>query len=437
MRSNNHFTISILFICNLFGNDIVSSKNTYKYSTIMDIPDLSFVGKVYSGLDILEQMDFRPLRNKSIAIITNQSAVNRNNQHLLDLLKRYPDIKVTFLLSMQYGIWNTDDKRSKMIGRDGLSPIHKAQIIDLFKTYLYPPSWVMDNIDLILVDYQDTGARYTTYTATLSKVFESASDFEVPILVLDRPNPIRGDLISGPIPRLEFQSFESYHLFPIRHGLTIGEMSLIINEMGWIKDLKRIKLIIVPMANWKREMWYLDTKLPIKNLTPYLKSPQSLLAYSGMDLFRGTNLNIGFGTGAPYMVIGAPWLSTTYLLTKLKEHNLPGVKFKEIEYRPKGSTYHKRAPKYDNLKCSGIELNIINENLFKPIETATTMLMLIHQLFPRQFQWEENGYIDLLFGSNELRILAAQKKDPDHLSALWSKDIFKFNEFRKSFLIYK
>ena len=102
----------------------------------------------------------------------------------------------------------------------------------------------MNNIDLILVDYQDTGSRYTTYTATLSKVFESASDYEVPVFLIDRPNPIRGDLISGPIPRLEFQSFESYHLFPIRHGLTIGEMALIINEMGWIKDLKRINLNI-------------------------------------------------------------------------------------------------------------------------------------------------------------------------------------------------
>ena len=182
MRSNSHFGNFTFFIFNLFGNNIVSQKNTYKYSKIVDIPDLSFVGTVYSGLDIIEQMDFKPLRNKSIAIITNQSAVNRNNKHLLDLIKRYPDIKITFLLSMEHGIWSTDDKRSKMIGRDGLSPLHKAQIIDLFKTYLHPPSWVMNNIDLILVDYQDTGARYTTYTATLSKIFESASDFDVPIL---------------------------------------------------------------------------------------------------------------------------------------------------------------------------------------------------------------------------------------------------------------
>ena len=182
--------------------------------------------------------------------------------------------------------------------------------------------------------------------------------------------------------------------------MTIGEISLMINEMGWIKDLKKVQLNIIPMANWERSMWFKDTKLPNKNLTPFLKKSSSLLAYVGMDLFRGTNLNIGFGTDIPYLLVGAPWLSTNYLLDKLKEQNLNGVEFKEIEYRPKGSWfYYKRVPKYDNLKCSGIELKIVDENTFEPIKTATSLLILINQLFPRQFQWEENNYIDLLFGS--------------------------------------
>ena len=438
MRSNSPFLILFVFVISqLYSGDNDSTIFQYKYSKIVNVPDLSFIGKVYSGLDILEQMDFKPLRNKSIAILTNQSAVNRSNEHLLDILVKYPDIKVNYLFSMEHGIWGTDDKRSKLVGRDGIDPLHKAPIIDLFKTYLYPPSWVMNNIDIILVDYQDTGSRYSTHTATLSKVFESASDFEIPVYVIDRPNPIRGDILDGPIPRMEFQSLESYHLFPIRHGLTIGEMSLIINELGWVKDSKRIELNIIPMANWKRDMWFEDTNLPWRNIAPYLINSSSLLAYTGMDLFRGTNLNIGFGTAAPYMVVGSPWISTSYLIQKLMDQNLPGVDFKEIEYRPRGSTYHNRTPKYDNLKCSGIELIILDQDSFNPIATATTILVLINKLFPRQFQWEKNNYIDKLFGSNELRILAAQKKDPDHLPPIWLQDIYKFNEFRQPFLIYK
>tara|TARA_Y100000590_G_C15665420_1_gene994260 strand:+ start:109 stop:1419 length:1311 start_codon:yes stop_codon:yes gene_type:complete len=429
------FILFLISISQLDGKD--SSDIEFKYSKIMAIPDLSFLDNVYSGLDILEQMDFKPLKNKSIAILTNQTALNRNGKHLLDLLKEKKDINVPFILSMEHGLWGIDDNRAKMIGRNQIEPVQGAQIIDMHTTYLTPPNWVMNKIDIILVDFQDTGSRYTTYLATLSKVFESAHDYSVPVIILDRPNPIRGDIVDGPIPRTEFQSFESYHLLPIRHGLTLAEICLIVNEMGWIKDLKRVELNIVPMSGWKREMWFGETKLVWRNLTPSLLNEINLLAYNGMDLFRGTNMNIGFGTKTPYMIIGAPWLSTPFIVEKLNKQNLPGVLFKAINYRPSGSIYHARVPRYDGQSCSGIKIMIQDRNLFKPIATATTILILIQQLHPREFQWEKNDYIDKLFGTNDLRIIAAQKKPPDHLPPLWLQDVYKFNEFRKPFLLYQ
>jgi uncharacterized protein YbbC (DUF1343 family) len=270
----------------------------------------------------------------------------------------------------------------------------------------------------------------------MSKIFETASERRIPVMVLDRPNPLRGDIVDGPVPRTEFQSFESYHLFPIRHGLTLGEMSILINEMGWIKDLKRVDLTVVPMSNWDRDMWFDDTQLPWRNPAPFLLNPSNLLAYAGMDLFRGTNMNIGFGTETPYMIVGSPWLATSFLLQKLKDQRLPGVEFKEKKYRPTGSIYYTRVPKYDGQSCGGIQLNITDRDEFNPLTTATTIMLLIHQLHPREFQWEGDGYIDKLFGSNDLRIIAAQKKPPNHLSAIWAQDVYKFNEFRQTFLIY-
>ena len=235
-----------------FGDDIGNKK--FKFSKVMAVPDLTFLNNVYTGLDILEQMDFEPLKNKNIAVLSNHTAVNRNGKHLLDLLKETGNINVHYLFAMEHGIWGVDDKRSKMIGRDQVDPIHNAPIIDLFNTYLYPPRWVMEKIDMVLIDFQDTGTRYSTNIATMSKVFESASNHKVPVVVLDRPNPLRGDIINGPVPRTEFQSFESYHLFPIRHGLTVGEMAIIINEMGWAKESKRVELNVIPLSNWKRNM---------------------------------------------------------------------------------------------------------------------------------------------------------------------------------------
>tara|TARA_B100000686_G_scaffold347198_1_gene435379 strand:+ start:858 stop:2165 length:1308 start_codon:yes stop_codon:yes gene_type:complete len=413
-----------------------SAKDKYQYSKILSIPDLSFSPKVYTGLDILEQMDFKHLASKRIGILTNHTSVNRNGKHILDLIQIDSSIVVHVLFEPEYGIWGLDDSRAKLIGREKLDPVHGAEIINIFDGMVYPPKWAMSTLDLIVIDLQDTGVRYTTFLASISKLFEAASDWRIPILVLDRPNPIRGDIIDGPIPRTEFQSFESYHLFPIRHGLTIGEACVLINEMNWVKDSKHVDLTIIPMANWERESWFSDTKLIWKNPLPFIKSPETLLAYVGMDLFRGTNLNIGFGTDQPYLYLGAPWLVTSFFLDKLKNYKLPGVTFDEVNYRPKGSIYYNKIPKYDGQSCSGIKISITNKDEYDPIRTATSIIMLIYNLHPREFQWIGDGYIDKLFGSNLLRTITAQGKSPEMLPPHWTHDINLFNQFRQKYLIY-
>ena len=428
----------ILFIT--FVSILICQKQdnfSFNNSKILSVPDLSFSKNVYSGLDILEQMDFKILKDKKIIILTNHSAINKNGKHLLDLLKSYPTIKVKAILELEHGLWGIDDKRNKLIGREKIDPVHGARIIDLFEKYIYPPKWVFRDADILLVDFQDTGSRYTTYITTLSKVFESASDSKVEVMILDRPNPIRGDVIDGPVPREEFQSYESYHLLPIRHGMTLGEISILINEMGWIKDLKKVDLTVVPLSNWKRDMWFHKSSLQWRNPIPHIKNELTLLAYNGMDLFRGTNLNMGFGTNKPYLIIGAPWLEINYLLDKINKLDLQGVRFKAINYRPRGTLNSHRVPKYDGLACSGIEIEIINQDEFNPIITATSIMLLIHQLHPRQFKWESDDYIDKLFGSDILRVIASQNKKPDQLAPHWFKDVTKFIDFRKSYLLYE
>ena len=408
----------------------------YHHSQILSIPDLSFFPQVYTGLDILEQMDFVPIRAKKLGILTNHTAVNRNGEHILDLLRKELSIKVHVLFEPEYGIWGLDDSRAKLLGREPIDPIHGARIINIFDGMVYPPKWAMSELDLIVIDLQDTGVRYSTFLASISKLFEAASDWEIPVMVLDRPNPLRGDIIDGPIPRTEFQSLEAYHLVPIRHGLTIGESCVLINEMKWVKDSKHVELKIIPMANWERDTWFDETQLPWKHPIPFIKDLETLLAYSGMDLFRGTNLNTGFGTDRPYLYIGAPWLVANFFLDKLNDFGLSGVLFEEIKYRPRGSIYYNRIPKYDGQSCSGIKISITDKNEFDPIRTATYIIMLIHNLHPREFQWIGDGYIDKLFGSNLLRTVTAQSKHPEMLPPQWAHDVYLFNQFRQPYLIY-
>ena len=400
------------------------------------MPDLSFFDHIYTGLDILEQMDFKFLKNKNVGLFCNHTAINRNNTHLLDLIGKNKTINIKAIFEPEFGIWGVDDKRAKLIGSERIDPVSGAKIFNLLKRSLYPPDWILKELDLIVIDIQDTGSRYSTFIASITKLFESASKHRIPVIILDRPNPIGGVKIEGPLPRTNFQSFEAYHLLPIRHGMTIGEILLMVNEMGWAKDLMRVELSIIPIVNWERNQYLDETNLPWKKPVPYINDINSLIMFSGMDLLRGTNLNVGFGTKSPYLIFGSPWLASSFFKEKLDMLNLPGVSFEEIEYRPKGSMYYNRVAKYNGRHCSGIKINVIDKNLVKPLETATSIITLIERLHPREFRWAAHGYIDKLFGSNQLRLFVAQKKPPSYLSPQYMHDEIEFSKFRNKFLLY-
>ena len=432
----NNFLKNIFFVLITFCFSAAEDRR-YTFSSIVNVPDLSFFNHVYTGLDILEQKDFDLIKDKKIGIFCNHTAVTRNNKHILDILGGYDDINIEAIFEPEYGIWGMDDSRAKLIGSKRIDPVTGAKVFNLLDRSLYPPNWIMKSLDVIVIDIQDTGVRFSTFISSITKLFESASDYKIPIIVLDRPNPINGLRIEGPLPREEYQSYEAYHLLPIRHGMTIGEILLMVNEMGWVKDLKRVDLKIIPMANWDRNQYIDDTKIPWKKPAPYIKDLNTLIMYSGMDLLRGTNLNIGFGTESPYLIFGSPWLATKFFKEKLEMLNLPGVSFKEIEYRPTGSPYYDRVPKYNGMSCSGLKVSVVDRKLVKPIEIATSIMTLISQLHPREFRWESNGYIDKLFGSNQLRLFVAQRKPPDYLSPQYMHDEIEFSKFRETFLLYK
>lgn len=420
----------LLTLSLVFGRD-------FRYSHIMEVPDLSFHPSVFTGLDVLEQMNFAPLHNKRIGIFCNQTAVNQNGRHLLNLLVDYPQVEVSIIFAPQYGLFSSNDKRLKIQGNNNIDPLHGARIVEVFGRTVKPPNWSMRNLDLIVVDFQDTGIRYSTYMATLTKIMEVANEWSIPVMVLDRPNPLRGDRVDGPVVRPAYQSFEGYHLVPIRHGLTLGEYALMINEMGWIKDLKRVDLTVIPMINWKRNYWFKDLGRAWINPAPDLKDFNTLLAYTGFGLVEGTNLNDGRGTNSPYMRVGAPWLSGEHLAHILLKYNFPGLKLKVVEYIPRQRPQDRMVPRYVNEVCSGIEIEITDPDRFDPLATATAIIVLVSQLYPREFQWAEYDRIDKLYGYDQLRVFAAQGKSPNYLPPLWFHDVLRFSEFRQRFLLYK
>ena len=410
---------------------------SFNHSIVMPVPDLSFHPSIFYGLDVLEQMDFKPLYGKTIGVFTNQTAVNRQGTQLLDLLKAHPKIDVEIIFTPQYGLFAQQNERFKIQGDQKFDPIYNARIVEVFGRNVKPPEWAMRGLDLILIDIQDTGVRYSTYVATTTKIMEVASEWNTPVILLDRPNPLRGDRVDGPVVRPQFQSFEGYHLVPIRHGMTIGEMAIMANEMGWIKNLKRVNLTVIPMANWKRAYWLDKSEHPWVKPQPKIKSLRTNLAYVGFGLLEGTNLNDGRGTSRPYMRAGAPWLSGSHLVEKLTALNLPGVEFRIVEYIPRKRPEDRMVPMHVNKVCSGVDIYITDANRYDPLATATAIMVLAYQLYPRQFQWDGLNRIDMLYGHSQLRIFAAQGKPANYLPPLWLKDVLKFNEFRQQFLLYQ
>jgi len=415
---------------------IIAQENEYTYSSIMDIPNLSFMEEVYCGLDILEQMDFEPIRGKSITVCISPGSVDRKGRHLLDVLQMQPDITIKYILVPEYGLFGKDDSRLKIIGDKIYDPVTGARIVDIFGRFVIPPKWALQDVDLILIDLPDSGVRYSTFMTSTTKIIEAAAPLDIPVLILDRPNPLGGIQIDGPIVRPAFQSFEGYHLVPIRHGLTVGEYILMINETGWAKDLARVNLTIIPMANWKRGMWQDNTHIPYIPSEPDIVSLEAHNAFVGMNLLKGTNLNIGHGTDKPFLRFGAPWISSDHVLEKLNSLELTGVEFTRIRYTPRMKQGATIVPLYQNEECSGLEITITDRLEFSPLATATGIIITINQLYPREFQWTGDGYIDKLFGHELLRTFSAQGKPANYLPPLWFHDVVRFNEFRQQFLLY-
>jgi len=437
---NYYRNISRRLIISIFSFSLllypVTAQDEYNFTKIYDGPDLTFLSKVFTGLDILEQVDFLPLQGKTIGLLCNQSSVNRNGKHILDLLTNQENISVKSIFEPEFGLFGNHAKEVILSGENEIEPLTGAGIFDLFGRYAIPPARSLEDLDLILIDIQDTGVRYTTFMTSITKMMEIASKTGIPVMVLDRPNPLRGDRVDGPVIRTEFQSYVGYHLVPIRHGLTVGEYSLLVNEMGWIKNLGRADLTIVPMVNWKRDMWHSKTGLPWVPLTPELIDLKTVHSYTGMALFQGTNLNIGQGTSKPYFRIGAPWISGRYLLEKINEFKIPGVKFNAIRFKPIAGLNDIFEPRFLGEVCEGLEIEIENMDVANPLAYATTILILIHHLYPQEFRWTQDGYADKLFGYDLLRTFAAQDKPPDYLPPLWFHEVHRFESFRQKFLLY-
>ncbi len=336
------------------------------------------------------------------------------------------DVQVTALFGPEHGFKGAAAD-GRYIGTDSLDGI---PIYSLYNSTHKPDSAMLARVDMLVFDIQDIGARYYTYIWSLSYIMEAATEYHIPLVVLDRPNPISGSRVEGNVN--DTSSFVGRFPIAARHGMTVGELARMFRGEKWVPDLQ---LTIIPLRNYRREMWYDATGLPFIPPSPNMGSLATAAVYPGMCLLEGTSLSEGRGTDSPFLLFGAPWLNGTQLTERLNSLNLPGAVFRDTVFVPRhipGKAYH---PKYENRRCNAVYLNVTNRDQYRPFETALRILYEIKHMHPDSLTFRGKGF-DRLAGTHTLRELLRNNAPWPRIKREAVKGLKRFKTIRERYLLY-
>jgi uncharacterized protein YbbC (DUF1343 family) len=391
---------------------------------------------VQTGLERLMRDGFEPLRGLRIGLICNPTSVSRDLEHLADLLAARADVKLARLFGPEHGIRGAaqDMIAVASASRDERTGLPVSSLYGNDVKSLSPQESDLEGLDALVFDIQDVGSRYYTYVWTMALAMTVAGRKGLAFVVLDRPNPIGGTLMEGPLVAPGFESFVGLHPLPVRHGMTAGEVaSWLVGERGIAVDLR-----VVEMDGWRREMSYGATGLPWVPPSPNMPLPETALVYPGQCLLEGTEISEGRGTTRPFEMFGAPYIEPYALQERLRAERLAGVKFRPLHFTP---TFHKFAGQ----SCGGLMLHVIEPDSFRPFETGVAIVNAVHELWPKHFAFREKAYefvanvpaFDLLCGSDGIRrgLLAGQSVSK--LSEAWQAEGGSFERVRSRYLRYR
>jgi len=365
-------------------------------------------------------------RGKRVGIITNHTAYNNEGQYIVDVFKNIGNVTITALFSPEHGIYGIEEAGRKI--KSGTEPTYQLPVYSLYGKTRKPTREMLGDIDILVFDIQDIGARFYTYIYTMSLAMEAAAECDKQFIVLDRPNPINGVQVEGSILEPQYASFVGLYPIPVRHGMTVGELARMFNEEGWLKNGVRAELIVIPMKGWRRTMWYDQTGLRFIEPSPNIVNLETATVYPGLCLLEGTNVSEGRGTPLPFRQFGAPWIDSGSLAAKLSRLHLPGVRFEPTSFTPVSS-------KYKGQKCKGVKIIIINRDSLEPYWSGVLIINEIHRIYPDAFQWRTQHF-DRLCGSSAIRNAIVTQSSLEKLKTNRQADMKSFLQLRKKYLIY-
>jgi uncharacterized protein YbbC (DUF1343 family) len=377
---------------------------------------------VVPGIEVLLRDSVHLVRGKRVGLITNPSAVTRSGELGADVLARTPGVRLVALFGPEHGIRGAaaagDHVASGRDEKTGL-PVHS-----LYGATRKPTPAMLEGVELLVFDIQDVGARPYTYISTMALAMQAAKEKGVPIVVLDRPNPIGGEVVEGGILEPKFASFVGMYPIPERHGMTVGELARLFNREFGIGA----QLTVVPVEGWRRSMWFDRTGLPWVNPSPNIRRLEAAIHYPGTVFFEGTNLSEGRGTGFPFEQTGAPWLDAPAVAAEMNAMRLPGVRFQAVRF-----AIERSAGKFPGATVPGVRLVVTDRARYRPVATSLRLIDAIRRRHPRDFRW--SGTMDRLAGTDRVRS-AIEGGTLPALLAQWDRDAERFRASRASSLLY-
>ena len=363
------------------------------------------------------------LRGKRIGLITNNTGIDRERRLDIDLIAQRKDLKLVALFAPEHGI--RGDAQAGTTIADEVDPKTGVPVHSLYKAEDHGPSpEMLENVDALVYDLQEVGGRTWTYVSTMAVSMQAAAKKKIPFVVLDRPNPIGGEIVEGALLDPKFKSFVGMYPIPARHGMTVGELATLFNQKYGIGA----DLIVVRVTGWKRSQWQDQTGLPWVNPSPNLRSLAAITSYPGSVYFEGTNLTEGRGTDRPFEQIGASWLNALAVANAMNAMRLPGIRFDTATL-----VVSPTAAKFKGQTIPGIRFAITDRLAYRPVRTSLVLIDEIRRQHPRDFAWGPS--IDRLTGSDRVRLAI----DAGTLPALldeWDREAAGFAESRKPYLLY-
>src|SRR5437016_2319346 len=388
-------------------------------------------GAVKLGVDVLEEHNFEFLlgpagrdgRKKKIGLLTNQTGVDSQGRRTIDVLAQAPGISLDAIFSPEHGASGVLDTTEIGNSRDAATGIPVYNVYGATDAARRPSVDLLRKLDAVIIDIQDIGARFYTYETTLGYFLEAAAKAGIEIIVLDRPNPVTGSFLQGPVSEPRREGFVNYHPLPVRHGMTMGELAKMFNAERGINA----RLGVVAMEGWLRGDWYDSTGLVWVNPSPNLRSLTQATLYPGVALVEGTNVSVGRGTDTPFELLGAPWVNARELARYLNERNLSGVRFVPVSFTPTASNYAGQ-------KCEGVNIVLLERNTLDAPELGIELASALRKLYPQNYKMDR--MIEIL-ANQAVYDAIVQGRDPRRIAQDWQEQLEKFQQLRQKYLIYK